>query len=632
MVLLALAGYQAFANRYAVSPDGISYLDLSDAIVSGHVGRLVNLYWSPLYPTLVGVGRLVSGAGVEREVTVMHAVNFVCFVGLLGAFEYMLMSLLALAARTGRSALSGPVGVAGAYALFGCFALTMLPLELTTPDLLNGALSVAAFGAMLRLDATATWRRRDAAVLGAALGLGALAKAFMVPWGVVCLVTASVALRRHRGRPIAIAVAVWLAFVIPWSAVMTRAAGRPTFGDSGRLTYAWYVNGQDAPSLGGVPPGARRPATEMILPGVGVPADTVGSDPMWFDPARWNAAIGPHFRVREQLVMLKAFESFYIQNLTPLLFLFLLIAVAPRGSRRVAWQRGWIVYVPAVAGLGAYAMVIVTTRYVMPFILAAALTILATLPLPRRMNPTLVLLGLAIPIGLEAIDPQTAFGLALVTSVIGGMLAGVLTPTRRRVVWIVAVALGLTLTRVVLPPSFGGLLRYGAVALALIMWRMSLAAVRRHRTATFSGRALAAMGFLLAVVLLLRLGLRLNQDADALARASSPRWGNVDWKIAADLHAHGIGRGTRIAVVGPHAESYWVRAGGMHIVANVPANRVDAFWRLPRSSRDSLLAVFARSGATVAIASLGPRNALPDRSWSPVRYRGWIRPLTAAAR
>jgi len=55
VVILAIAVFQAWAQRYAVSPDGISYLDMSDAVVDGNWSRLVNLYWSPLYPALIGV-------------------------------------------------------------------------------------------------------------------------------------------------------------------------------------------------------------------------------------------------------------------------------------------------------------------------------------------------------------------------------------------------------------------------------------------------------------------------------------------------------------------------------------------------------------------------------------------------
>lgn len=631
IVLVSLAIYQAYANRYIVGPDGVSYLDLSDAIVSGHWSRLVNLYWSPLYPVLIGLARLMFGADARSEFAIVHAANLVCFVAMLGAFEYMLTSILSLARKTRGSVLVGPMGIAGAYVLFGCFALTMIPLELTTPDLLNAAATLAVFGALLRLGGDPLWRPRDAVVLGAALGAGALTKSFMVPWAVVCFVVLAVAVRRHGLRPMSVALGVWLLFVVPWSALMTRAAGRPSFGDAGRLTYAWYVNGQDPPSLGGVPPGARRPSTETILPGVGVPGDTVGSDPMWFDPARWATAVVPHFDVREQLLTLKVFELFYIQNLTPLLFLFVLVAVASPDSRRIAWRRGWLVYIPALAGLVAYGMVIVTARYVMPFILASTLTLLATLPLPRRLNPHRLLFGLAIPVGLEMLQPQTILGLALVASVLGGMLAGVLVPTRRRALWIVTIGVALIVTRIILPPSLPDLLRYGAGALAVVLWRTSLVAVRTNRTAAFAERALSALGCLLAAVLLLRLGLRLGQDRAALQRAASDTWGNVQWNIARDLRAHGITPGARVAVIGPHAESYWVRSGRMHIVASVPRTRVAAFWHLSRSGQDSLLSVFARAGATVAIASIGPESGAPDSTWEPVRYHGWIRPLAPLA-
>jgi hypothetical protein len=409
--------------------------------------------------------------------------------------------------------------------------------------------------------------------------------------------------------------------------VLTRSAGHPTFGETGRLTYAWYVNDQDAPSAGGVPPGTLRPNTEALLRGVGVPADTIGSDPMWFDPAKWNTTVSPHFALDDQLRMLRVFARFYVQNFVPLLFLFFVIIVAPHGSRRVAWNRGWVVYVPALAGLAAYAMVIVTTRYVMAFALAGTLTLLATLRPARRMRPMLLLAGLAIPVLTESIEPQTAQGLAIVASLIGGMVAGVLVPPRFRIGWIVAIGFGLVLARVLLPPSIPGVLFLGAAMLTILLWQLSYRAVRRRQTVRFAATAQAALGLLLAMILLVRTGLRLGQDADAFERAASATWGNLQWNIARDLRAHGVAPGTSIALIGPHAESYWVRTARLHIVASVPRIRTDAFWELPRAEQDALLYEFAKAGATVAIASLGPATGAPDSSWTPVRYHGWIKPL-----
>jgi hypothetical protein len=90
VVILSIAVFQAYAQRYAVSPDGISYLDLSDAVVTRDWRRLVNLYWSPLYPALIGVARAVFGASAAREVPLVHAVNLVSFIAMFVAFEYML--------------------------------------------------------------------------------------------------------------------------------------------------------------------------------------------------------------------------------------------------------------------------------------------------------------------------------------------------------------------------------------------------------------------------------------------------------------------------------------------------------------------------------------------------------------
>ena len=87
LVILGLAAFQAYAQRFAVGPDGISYLDLSDAVVTGTWSGLINLYWSPLYPALIGLARLVVGAGPRWEVATLHAVNFVCFAAMFAAFE-----------------------------------------------------------------------------------------------------------------------------------------------------------------------------------------------------------------------------------------------------------------------------------------------------------------------------------------------------------------------------------------------------------------------------------------------------------------------------------------------------------------------------------------------------------------
>jgi hypothetical protein len=53
---LILAGLiEAVFSRRAVWADGISYLDMGDAMVRGDWKMVVNAYWSPLYPFLQGL-------------------------------------------------------------------------------------------------------------------------------------------------------------------------------------------------------------------------------------------------------------------------------------------------------------------------------------------------------------------------------------------------------------------------------------------------------------------------------------------------------------------------------------------------------------------------------------------------
>jgi hypothetical protein len=538
-----------------------------------------------------------------------------------------------MAAETRHAVLGGTWGAgrAIAYGLFICVAFTLTPIELTTPDLLAAAATFAALGALLRLRNSPS-DTAAAAVLGVGLGLGAFAKSFMIPWAIVCFVALAVALRRRGVKPLVCAVVVWLIFVGPWTAMLSRAAGRLTFGDTGRLTYAWFVNNRDAPSLGGVPMGARTPRTDAILPHSGVTGDAPGggTDPMWFDPERWSGGLRPQFDLHDQIASLITSGRYYVENLAPFLFLILLIAVAPAESRREMWRRGWIVLVPAAAGMFGYAMVLVTARYVMPFVLGATLVLLATLPAPRRVHPLALLIGVAIPIGLLSIDDRSTAALAVVVSIIGAMAAGAKIPMRSPFLWGLGVIVVAEVVHILLPAAFPGILLLGGAALAAVLWWMSRGAIHRGRPVRFTRGALTACGLAAALWLVYPFAQRLRKDEDALGRASASRWGNLSAKIAADLAARGVGPGTRIAVIGPHADSYWARTGRLKIVASVPRPAVPMFWRLSRAGQDSLLAAFAAAGAQVAIASVGPDSTMPppDTSWTAVRYRGWIRPLS----
>ena len=53
---LSLAGLiEAVFSRRALWADGISYLDMGDAMMRGDWEMAISVYWSPLYPFLQGL-------------------------------------------------------------------------------------------------------------------------------------------------------------------------------------------------------------------------------------------------------------------------------------------------------------------------------------------------------------------------------------------------------------------------------------------------------------------------------------------------------------------------------------------------------------------------------------------------
>ena len=243
------------------------------------------------------------------------------------------------------------------------------------------------------------------------------------------------------------------------------------------------------------------------------------------------------------------------------------------------------------------------------------------------MLPLLAALGIAIPIGLEAVSPETIIGLTLVASIVAGMAFGAQMTTRWPLAWGMVVVLGALSARVLLPPSAPDIARVGAVLIVILFWFSARAAIRDGRPNRFASRSLAALALLITAVFSLRFEIRMKQDLAALSNAKSETRGNVPVKIAEDLAAHGVAAGTRIALIGPHAESYWARSGRLNIVASVPRTQAAAFWRLTPGRREALLSEFAAAGATVAIASMGPDGAKPDSAWTRLKYNGWVRVL-----
>lgn len=554
LVLGALALWQAWVFRHEISPDGVAYLDLSDAVVNGRPAELVNGYWSPLYPVLIGVIRLLvswTPLGDPRwEFAILHVANLAGFTLATFAFEWFLRTVDAARERWGAQTLRSPLARLGAWSLFGIAMLDMISVKGTVPDLLLAAAIFAAMACALRLHQE-PGNRRSAVLLGVMLGLGALTKSFLFPLGAVVLATVAVA-SWHRGRgSAAIAAASFGAVVLPWVLALSISLGRFSTGETGALNYAWYVNGIQ-PHNTGVMPRLAAPADSLPLDGLAVFGDARGTNPLWYDPARWNHDVRPHLSLVQQWPKLKLSAQYYAYVFAPFIVMLAAVVASVRLNHlRAALARSWVVLVPCLAAFAAYALVYTTSRYVAAFLVAGCVILAAALPRDASPRMRRFFAGAIVALALCAIIAPFRGRILLA--------AGALIP--------VTLWLGFRHSRDDMP-AVGGLIRVFAFAVIV---------------------AAAVPGLLMGFA---ALG---NRPADP----------HPDWTTAQRLQAQGLPPGSRIAFMGNPENSGWARLARYRIVAVIPTGRVEAFKRLSDAERARVIAAFQRAGA-VQLLELNP--------------------------
>ncbi len=603
LVLAALA--QAWVFRHSVNPDGISYLDLSDAVVTGRFGDIVNGYWSPLYPTLIGLVRAILPTPLDSpywEFAVVHVVNVIGFILALGAFERFLGALDESGIAWGQRPFATPIGLASAYALFGVAALSMISAEGSIPDLLLCAALFAAFACILRLRLRGRAASvRTAVALGVALALGALAKSFVFPLALVVLITLGIVNWRHdRGRASLIAGAVFAIACGPWVFALSRSLGHFSTGETGALNYAWYVNHKQPPNTG-VMPALVRPRAPLPLDGVGIlaPAPARGTNPLWLEPAHWHRDIRPTFSIGQQWVRIRPNLLYYVGILAPVLFSVLVVGFgAEWRDLRTTLARGAVVLVPSLAAFGAYAMVYATSRYVAPFLAASLLTLGAAFPAEARLRAGRMALsaGLAL-LAIDVLSPMR--GRVFLTYALAAFLASWLVwraargPRFRWLLMFVTTAALLALVSQL--PRVVVLSATVAVGIGL---RIMLSRVGDEPDVIASELAVRRTFAIASVVALMIPSALASWHAAARWRESAAGVVHPDWATAQRLRNEGIAAGSPIAVVGSPEASGWARLNRYRIVAVVPERLSADYAMLSAEDRAILWRAFAAAGAT----------------------------------
>lgn len=411
---IVLAFAQAWSYRYYMSADAISYLDMSDAILPGYSwGKLVNGVWSPLYPALLGIGRALLKPSPYQEIVTTHLLNLVFFLFAFACFEFMLKSLLSRRAETELAMLMPDWAcLILAYAIFLWASISQITLTTLRPDMLMSGFVYLAMGILLPMTGRApSWRAYLG--LGVVLGVGFLAKAPMLPLGLL-LIASSLFLVTSWRSAFAPAVCAGIIVLVIGSCYfvpLSRLRGHFTLGESGAFNYLYHVDGigptwyvQERGEASGTL--LRKPDKVFDAPPTyrfAFPYPV--THPLRFDPAYWTEGLKPRVRLSAQYEAIR--ENLHviagISALGALVVAFVvLLSVADTWS---ALLRLWPLWVSGLFGVAMYLVIHVEPRYIGVF---------------------WVLLWLGLLVGLR---PPPDWRNRLLTGVTAGIVIALLIPT-----------------------------------------------------------------------------------------------------------------------------------------------------------------------------------------------------------
>ena len=403
---VAAGAAQSWNGRFAMNPDGISYLEVGEAFWRFDLAAAVNGHWAPLYPIVLGFVDALLDPSAAWEFQVVQLANFLVYLLALGALNLLLLELIGrdrrLSERQGRQA-GVPVW---AYLVIGHAMFVWATTHFTRPTQVNNDLLSLA---LLLLVAAVFVRAADRGgrigpfVLGCAVGLSYLNKLAALYPGL--LFVAGLALtRRTSGRAWRAAGLALLGCALvaaPFVGALSLQKGRLTPGDKGRLAYAWTVNEvewiahwQGEPEGSGVPAHPTRRLAEH--PAVFEFASPIGGTyPPWYDPSYWYEGLEVRFdasrqwrRIREHTwpQLRRVFRGRPVEAVLWGAAALALAATLLPERRRIA-RRALVVHLtlalPALATLLMYLPVLVRPRYCGGALLLLGLALLSAFRWPR---------------------------------------------------------------------------------------------------------------------------------------------------------------------------------------------------------------------------------------------------------
>lgn len=389
--LWAIAGLvgllQTIAHRFYIEPDGVNYLDVAYAYLRHDFQNAINAYWSPLYSWLLAFAIALSHASTYWESTILHFLNFLIYLLSLTCFAFFFRGLTALASEEVGLPEKRPLALLAwnlfGYSLFVYASIELVRLDTDTPDMLVAAACFLATGILVRIRNGVVTKGFFHFSLGVVLALGYIAKAVMFPISLVFLLSSFFVSGNWRQAVprTALAFASFLLFASPWLLTLSNAKGRFTFGETGRLNYAWYVHGTGT-RLHPVRLLCTNPPVEEFATPV------AGTYPPWYDPSYWNEGLRPQFEWHRQLRALgmnlgEYFRMFSAQKGIAVGLLVLILLSGRLGRYLRLFLKLWPIWLPSAATMGLYVLVHVESRFLGAAIVVLWCTLFAAVRLPR---------------------------------------------------------------------------------------------------------------------------------------------------------------------------------------------------------------------------------------------------------
>jgi hypothetical protein len=367
-------------------PDGTSYLDMASAAIHESPAVLVqNAYWSPAYPAILAVMMAVVQPQVAAELPAVYILNWLIFVFATICFGLFLATFLRWLRYNSWPELFHDAALSKAILCFG-FAFFLLSnmnrtLWYITPDMLVQALVYLSATYALRLYLPgSSWRYSSA--LGLTLAVGYLAKAAMFPSALLLIAILflkppnDILGRRHA----AIALACFSIVAAPLVLSLSFEKHRFTFGDSGKLNYAWFVAG--IPDYAGWNGQPRETGTPLHTPHRISESPLIlefrnpvrGTLPIWYDASYWWDGLRVPLSIERQLAgLLRPFTQVHSMQTVFLAFAvallpFCLLSVRVRKVIRGGGIQNWILIVWPAATCLMYSLVLFNFRYVVAYV------------------------------------------------------------------------------------------------------------------------------------------------------------------------------------------------------------------------------------------------------------------------